>query len=99
MSDNNTHHSPVGNDYFEYSPTRCMSAYLPVRFTAGVDFPLWLKWFELYIAESPLPQELRARELLSLLEDKPFQSVSKLGLEDFKANRDTLYQRYSPECN
>ena len=82
-----------------YAPTRPMSARPPVRFAAGADFELWFKRFELYVAEARLPQDLLGKELLSLLEDEPFRSVSELGLEDYETIRDTLRQRYSPEGN
>ena len=69
----------------EYGSTRRMSAHPPAQFAAGADFGLWFKQFQLYVAEAHLPQDLRARGLLSLLEDEHFWSVSELGLEDFEA--------------
>ncbi len=59
-----------------------MSARSPAKFSSAGDFNLWIRRFEIYLAEAAIPGEKWARELLSLLEDEPFRVVAQLGLAD-----------------
>ncbi len=77
-----------------------MSARSPAKFSSAGDFNLWIRRFEIYLAEAAIPGEKRARELLSLLEDEPFRVVAQLGLaddNDYEALKKQLQQHYSPE--
>ena len=58
--------------------------------------------FELYIREAAIPSSQQVKELLSLLEDKPFRVVSQQGLlksESYDVVKSCLLQRFSPEGN
>ena len=79
-----------------------MSVRPPVRYAAGADFNLWSVRFELYVKEANIPEERWTKELLPLLEDEPFRTVSQLGLlgsTDYKQVRDCLQQRFAPKGN
>ena len=57
-----------------------VSKWPPARYRSGADFALWLRRFELYVAEAEIEQQKQAQELLSLLEDEPFRIADQLGL-------------------
>ena len=74
----------------------------PIRYRSGADFALWLRRFELYVAEAEIEQQKQAQELLSLLEDEPFRIADQSGLigeTDVKKVRSALTHHFSPEGN
>ena len=63
---------------------------------------MWFVRFELYVKEANIPEERWTKELLPLLEDEQFRTVSQLGLlgsTDYKQVRDCLQQRFAPKGN
>ena len=79
-----------------------MSVRPPARYAVGADFALWSVRFELYAKEARIPEARWTKELLQLLEDEPFRTVSQLGLldsTDYKQVRDCLQQRFAPKGN
>jgi len=63
---------------------------------------VWFVRCKLYVKEANIPEERWTKELLPLLEDEPFRTVSQLGLlgsTDYKQVRDCLQQRFAPKGN
>ena len=63
------------------------------------DFVLWVQRFELYLEEAEVPPAKRVRELVSLLDDRPFRYVSQLGLltsDSYETVRSELRKQYCP---
>ena len=76
-----------------------VSARPPPRFSEDGDFVVWVQRFELYLEEAEVPPAKRVRELVSLLDDRPFRYVSQLGLltsDSYETVRSELRKQYSP---
>ena len=76
-----------------------VSARPPPRFSEDGDFVLWVQRFELYLEEAEVPPAKRVRELVSLLDDRPFRYVSQLGLltsDSYETVRSELRKQYCP---
>ena len=76
-----------------------VSARPPPRFSEDGDFVLWVQLFELYLEEAEIPPAKRVRELVSLLDDRPFRYVSQLGLltsDSYETVRSELRKQYCP---
>ena len=56
----------------------------------------------MYLSEANIPVGKRARELVSLLDDKPFRVVCQLGLvitDDYEAIKEELRRQFVPAGN
>ena len=76
-----------------------VSARPPPRFSEDGYFVLWVQRFELYLEEAKVPPAKRVRELVSLLDDRPFSYVSQLGLltsDSYETVRSELRKQYFP---
>ena len=75
----------------------------PPRFSEDGDFGLWIQRFELYLEEAEVPPAKRARELVSLLDDRPFRYVSQLGLltsnASYEAVKSELRKQFCPAAD
>ena len=79
-----------------------VSARLLPRFSEDGDFILWVQHFDLYLEEAEDPPAKRVRELVSLLDDRPFRYVSKLGLltsDSYETVRSELRKQYCPAAD
>ena len=47
-----------------------------IRFSSKDDFSLWLRRFYLYLQEAEIPEDKRAKELLSLLDESSLHTES-----------------------
>ena len=56
----------------EGKKTARFSVRLPARFVSGTDFTLWIQRVELYMNKMVIPDEMKGKELISLLEDGVF---------------------------
>ena len=57
-----------------------MSLHPPPCFPPGGDLDLWLKRFKMYVKHPKIAQEQWTSELLPLLDDEPFRTISQQGL-------------------
>ena len=79
-----------------------MSLRPPSRFSPGGDLDLWLKRFEMYVKQTKIAEDQWTGELLPLLDDEPFRTISQQGLvdsSDYKAVVKCLRTQYAPEGN
>ena len=79
-----------------------MSLRPPSRFSPGGDLDLWVKRFEMYIKQTSIAQEQWTRELLPLLDDELFRTISQQGLvesTDYKTVVKCLRTQYAPKGN
>lgn len=77
-----------------------ISAHPLSKFSAAADFALWIQHFEIYLSEAEIPEDKRAQELLSLLDDGPFHIVTQLGLVDndnYGVLKEQLRKHYAPK--
>ena len=74
----------------------------PPRFSPGGDLDLWLIRFQMYVKQTSIAQERWTSELLPLLDDEPFRTISQQGLAestDYKTVVKCLRTQYTPEGN
>ena len=69
------------------------------RFSPGSDLDLWLKRFEMYVEQNKIAEDQWTGELLPLLDDEPFRTISQQGLVDSSNYKAVVKCLRMPEGN